>query len=178
MGKTAQILCTAFYCGPAPALTPNAPPKWKGCTNKHQSKTSTDALSVNINAPYEQFIWVLAFSNSANTWKCSGLTYLKAFLSLHTSQACGSLETDRPQDQHPCSTPWDQPDGKANNLSWRPSFQQPQPLLQVWRNLLLHVEDAAIYLQAKESHNQEPVCSKLRNQLGIKTSARDWDLPF
>lgn len=117
MGKTAQILCTAFYCGPTPALTPNAPPKWKGCTNKHQSKTWTDARSVNINAPYEQFIGVLAFSNSANTWKHSGLTYLKAFLSLHTLQACGSLETDRPQDQHPCSTPCDQPDGEQTS-SW------------------------------------------------------------
>lgn len=62
--------------------------------------------------PYEQFIWGLAFSNSLNTWKHADLTYLKAFISLHTLQVCRNLEVVTPQDQRPCPRPWDQLDGE------------------------------------------------------------------
>lgn len=109
-GKRRKSSCAAFCCGlllPYHQVLPQ-----NGRLYEHQSKTSTDARSINMNVPYKQFIWGLAFSNSVNTWKHSDCTYLKVFLSLHTLQVCGTLEIVRPQGQRPCPRPWDQPEGE------------------------------------------------------------------
>lgn len=129
--------------------------------HKHQSKTWTDARSIKINALYEQLIWgFLAFWNSVNTSKHPDPTYLKSFsFTSHIASLWKfrNSQTSRPTSLAKALGPawW-----RVNNLSWRSGFQQPQPLLQVERNLLLHLEDAAISLQAKES--QQPRTSLLK----------------
>jgi len=71
VGKAAQLLTCSLLLWPSPALRPSAPPE----LSKQQSKTSTDAQSINTAAPYEEFIRGLAFPNSFNTPNHSDLTY-------------------------------------------------------------------------------------------------------